>query len=73
MTDTNEGSHSMESEFGVEVELGDGNAFAILGACKRAAARAGIEKERIDTFLKEAMAGDYDHLLRTCMKYFDVA
>jgi len=58
----------------------DGNAFAILGAVRQALRRAraqGVftpqqEKEYRDQFMKEAMAGDYDYLLRTAMEWFDV-
>jgi len=50
----------------------DGNAFAILGKAKRVAKEAGWDKEKIDKFLKEATAGNYDHLIQTCMRYFDV-
>tara|TARA_R110000824_G_scaffold169965_10_gene347197 strand:+ start:6464 stop:6676 length:213 start_codon:yes stop_codon:yes gene_type:complete len=58
----------------VQVQLtgNDGNAFAILGNCKKEARRAGLTKDQIDEFMTEAMAGDYDHLLQTCMKYFEV-
>jgi len=49
----------------------DGNAFAILGAVKSALKKAGM-KEEAEAYLKEAMAGDYDHLLATTMKYVDV-
>ena len=57
-----------------ELELagGDGNAFAILGRARRAAREAGWSREKIDAVLEEAMSGDYDHLLQTTMKYFDV-
>jgi len=50
----------------------DGNAFNVLGMAKRAAVRAEWTEEKIKAFLKEAMDGNYDHLLQTCMKYFDV-
>ena len=60
--------------FGVTVCLvgNDGNAFAVIGACQKEARNAGIEKERINGFTEEATQGDYDHLLSTCMKYFNV-
>lgn len=51
--------------------LGDGNAFAILGAAQSAMRKAGRTSEW-DSILAEATAGDYDHLLRTMMKHFDV-
>ncbi len=50
----------------------DGNAFNIIGLCRRAARSAGWSKERIDVVLDEMMAGDYDHLLQTAMTHFDV-
>ncbi len=50
----------------------DGNAFVILGNAVKVAKRSGWDKVQIDTFLAEAESGDYDHLLQTCMKYFDV-
>lgn len=56
----------------IEVQLTgkDGNAFFILGSCGQAARRAKLPKEEIDTFMEEAKAGDYNHLLATCMKWF---
>lgn len=53
----------------VELIGHDGNAFAILGRVQRALRQAGVEKAEIDAFLKEAMAGDYDHLLQTAMAW----
>ncbi len=50
----------------------DGNAFAILGACQRAAKLAGWSKEQWAKVRDEMMAGDYDHLLATAMEHFDV-
>jgi hypothetical protein len=49
-----------------------GNAFNILGLARRAARNAGWSEEKIDAFLNEAMAGDYNHLLCVCMDYFEV-
>ena len=50
----------------------DGNAFNILGLCSRAARKAKMPKEQLDSFMKEATAGSYDDLLQTAMKYFEV-
>jgi len=50
----------------------DGNAFMVLGLCQRAARRAGWTQEQIDKVINEMANGDYDHLLRTAMKYFEV-
>ena len=34
--------------------------------------KGGIPKEDLDIFIKEAISGDYDNLLRTCMEYVNV-
>jgi hypothetical protein len=47
----------------------DGNAFAIMGRVKQALKRAGADKEYIDRYVREAMAGDYNNLLRVSMEY----
>jgi hypothetical protein len=51
----------------------DGNAFAILGAVKNAMRRGKASDEDIQAFLAEAMSGDYNHLLQTCMRFVVVA
>ena len=56
----------------VELSGQDGNAFMILGLCKRAMQRAHLPQEEIDKFMKEATSGDYNHLLATVMAWFDV-
>jgi hypothetical protein len=56
----------------VRLDGEDGNAFAILGRCRRAMLDAGVPKAEIDAFLNEAKAGDYDALLRTCTLWFEV-
>jgi len=50
----------------------DGNAFAILGRVNREMRRAGLTAEERAEFTAEATSGDYDHLLATVMKWFDV-
>lgn len=50
----------------------DGNAFTILGRCSSAARKAGLDAATVGQFVNEAMNGDYDHLLRTAMDWFDV-
>ena len=50
----------------------DGNAFSILGRVAKALAKAGADKEERDSFLDEAMSGDYDHLLATVMSWVTV-
>jgi 3-oxoacyl-[acyl-carrier-protein] synthase III len=50
----------------------DGNAFAVMGACRRALKDAGANTEEIDRFMAEATSGDYDNVLRTAMEWCDV-
>ena len=59
-------------EITVQLVGRDSNAFMILGLCKRAMERAHLSQEEIDQFMKEAMSGDYNHLLATTMAWFDV-
>ena len=51
----------------VELTGHDGNAFAVMGRCRQAARQADLPDDAIATFMVEAMAGDYDHLLQTAM------
>lgn len=46
-----------------------GNAFFILGAARKVAKKNNMDWDSISS---EAESGDYDHLLRTMMKYFNV-
>lgn len=57
-----------------EVELTghDGHAIAILSVCKRAARKARWSSAQIAALQKEMLGGDYDHVLATACKYFDV-
>jgi hypothetical protein len=57
----------------VEVQLTgeDGNAFAVLGAVRKALVDAGHQDE-VEAFFAEATSGDYQHLLGTCMRWVTV-
>ncbi len=59
----------------VKVKLvgSDGNAFAIIGKVKDAMKKAGVSPEETKAFMSEAMSGDYDNLLVTCMKWVTVS
>ena len=48
----------------------DGNAFSSMGRARQALRRGG-RADLIEEFTKECTSGDYDHLLQTCMRYFD--
>ena len=56
----------------VELIGQDSNTFNILGICRRAMKHAGLSETEINEFTKEATNGDYNHLLATCTKYFNV-
>ena len=58
----------------IEVQLTgqDGNAFAIMGRVSEALRRAGVPQSEIGEYHEESMSGDYDHLLRTAMKWVTV-
>jgi hypothetical protein len=60
-------------EITVELLGQDGNSFMILGLVAKALRRAGVPKDEIAQYQKEAMSGDYDHLLQTTMAWVDVA
>jgi hypothetical protein len=55
----------------VQLSGKDGNAFAVLGRIRTALQDAG-HYDAAAEFMTEAMAGDYDHLIRTAMAYVDV-
>ena len=50
----------------------DGNAFCILGICTREMRRHKLPQSEIDNFMSEATSGNYDNLLCTVMKWFNV-
>jgi hypothetical protein len=50
----------------------DGNASAILGKVTKALCHQG-HGDQVPAFLHEAMAGDYDELLTTVMRWVDVS
>lgn len=56
----------------VKITGEDGNAFAILARCHRAAKDAGWTDEQWEAFSKEAKSGNYEHLLGTVCDHFKV-
>lgn len=59
-------------EIHVKLIGSDGNAFAILGAVKKALKEGNVPSDQIDLFIKEASSGDYNHLLMTCMDWVTI-
>ncbi len=52
---------------------GDGNAFAIMGRAAEAMRRTNHPPHVINTYMEEAMSGDYDNLLRVTLDYVEDA
>lgn len=50
----------------------DGNAHAVVGQVRHALRMARIPQSEINVFSAEALSGDYDKLLRTCMAWVNV-
>ena len=54
----------------IQIDLGsiDGNAFSLLGATRAAMRRGKVPEPEIEEFMKEAMSGNYEHLVQTIMQ-----
>ncbi len=46
----------------------DGNAFMLIAGWRTAARKAGWNDEAIEVVTKDAMSGDYDHVLQTILR-----
>ena len=51
----------------------DGNAFYIMGLVSRKLRAGKSPEEKIKEYIAESTSGDYDHLLRTAMKWVSVS
>lgn len=61
-------------EVSVQLTGEDGNAFFIIARVRRALKNAGVSTDEIDQFVDEVMfRGNYSNVLRTAMKWVDVA
>ena len=56
----------------VQLVGNDGNAFAIMGSVTKALRRARVDNTEVQTYMDEAMSGDYDNLLRVTMEWVNV-
>ena len=50
----------------------DGNAFNIIGICKRAAMKAKWSDEKWKSVQDEFMSGNYNNLLRVASEHFNI-
>ncbi|WP_171207060.1 hypothetical protein [Ruegeria sp. HKCCA0235A] len=49
------------------------NALEVLACYQAAAERAGAEQAKIQTFLEDAVQGDFEHLLRVVNTHFEIS
>jgi hypothetical protein len=56
----------------VELTGQDGNAMMIMALTQKAMRRAGVPKEELDAYFKEATSGDYTNVLVTTMNWVNV-
>ncbi len=57
----------------IDLPSTNANAFEVLARCQSAAESAGAEQAKIQTFLEDAVQGDFEHLLRVVNTYFEVS
>ncbi len=57
----------------IKLQGEDGNAFFIIGRAITTLRKSGAKEDYIANFTKEAQSGDYDHVLQTIFKYFEVS
>ena len=56
----------------VDLSRVDGNAFSIMGAVTRAMKSHGLSFDEVNAYRKEAMSGNYDHLLMTTGSWVNI-
>lgn len=66
------GTHKEAPRIKVKLTGTSGNAYAVLGRCREAAMKGHMDPAKLAEFTTEATSGDYDHLLGTAMRWFDV-
>ena len=49
----------------------DGNAFSIIGRTTKELKRAKVDRDEVEAYMKEAMSGDYDNVLRVTRRWVD--
>ena len=56
----------------VQLTGNDGNAFAVMGAVRKALKKNGVPDEEIKEYQEDSMSGDYNHLLCVASDWVDV-
>ena len=60
-------------EISVQLSGEDGNGFFIASRVRMALKKAGVPEEEREEFWADALSGDYNHLLATCMAWVAVS
>lgn len=50
----------------------DGNAMVLISKVRRALVKASVREDEVNKFMTEAMSGDYNKVIQTCMEWVDV-
>lgn len=50
----------------------DGNAMVLISKVRRALVKASVREAEVNKFVTEAMSGDYNKVIQTCMEWVDV-
>jgi len=59
-------------EINVKLIGEDGNAMSIIGIVSKALRNGEVDKSEINEFTNEAMSGNYNNVLQTCMRWVSV-
>jgi hypothetical protein len=60
-------------DISVQLSESDGNAFSVMAKVGGALQRNNVPQEEVEMYYAESMSGDYDHLLRTAMRWVEVS
>lgn len=65
-------SNPKHPDISVRLTGQDGNAMILIGEVRKALRRGGVPAPEITEFFNEAVSGDYDNVLTTCMEWVDI-
>jgi hypothetical protein len=60
-------------DISVELAGSDGNAFAVMAKVGNALQRNKVPQDEVEMYYAESMSGDYDHLIRTAMRWVEIS
>lgn len=65
-------SNPKHPDISVRLTGQDGNAMVLIGAVRKALRHGGVPASEVTEFVNEAMSGDYNNVLTTCMEWVDI-